>query len=272
MIKAIFCDVDGTLLNTSSELTKRTQEAIKAVKEAGYFFGLCTGREAHSLLDLMDVWGIREYVDAVVGTGGAEFVDFTKNVQESKHPLDGALIKEIIQHFQGMDANYVIPHQGALYAAKEDRHIKVLSEYDQIPYIICDFDEFLKEPRSKMMIICDEDYMPKIIERASTFHNDAYKCASLKTASVLYEYMNPNISKTDGLCSVLALHDWTLENLCVIGDADNDLDMIQNAAVGVVMGNGSDACKAAADYETDDNEHDGVAVFIERYFLGKERL
>ena len=51
------------------------------------------------------------------------------------------------------------------------------------------------------------------------------------------------------------------------GDADNDYDMTLNAGVGVVMANGSEKTKSVADFITDDNNHDGIANFINKYIL-----
>ena len=87
------------------------------------------------------------------------------------------------------------------------------------------------------------------------------------TASTLYEYMDPRVSKTYGLTQALALHDLTLADLLTFGDADNDYDMTLNAGIGVAMANGSDLTKSAADYITDDHNHDGIAHFINQYVL-----
>ena len=54
---------------------------------------------------------------------------------------------------------------------------------------------FLKEPRPKLIIICQPEYMDQVVERSQTFSNQKYKSASLKTASVLYEYMDPRVTK-----------------------------------------------------------------------------
>lgn len=43
--------------------------------------------------------------------------------------------------------------------------------------------------------------------------------------------------------------------------------MTVNAGVGVVMANGSEKTKSAADYITDDNDHDGIGKFINQYIL-----
>lgn len=65
----------------------------------------------------------------------------------------------------------------------------------------------------------------------------------------------------------MELHQLSMENLCTFGDADNDYDMTLHAGLGVVMANGSELTKGAADAITDDNNHDGIAKFIEKTFL-----
>lgn len=268
-VKAIMCDIDGTLLTNEQIVSSRTISVIKKVREKGILFGLCTGRDVHSVKALLGQWGLDGMVDAIVGTGGAEVCDFIKGVEKASFPLDGALIKDIIEHYKDIDVdvNFVVPDKGMLYVPKDDALIKMLSTYDQIPYEVVDFDVFLQQEHPKLMLVCDEENMPRIIERSKTFHNSQYKSSPLKTASVLYEYMDPRISKTYGLKEIMELHNISMEELCVFGDADNDYDMLENAGVGVVMGNGSERCKSIADYITSDNDHEGIAEFIEREIL-----
>ncbi len=85
--------------------------------------------------------------------------------------------------------------------------------------------------------------MPAVIERAKTFKNERFKCASLQTTQHLFEFMDPRISKSFGLQKLMEMHGFTMENLCTFGDADNDYDMTLHAGVGVVMANGSEKNK-----------------------------
>lgn len=186
---------------------------------------------------------------------------------EQNYSLEGELLAEIVEHFQDMDVNFAIPHKGILFAPKEDEFITFLAKADRVPYQVVDYKEFLKVPRIKLMIITKEEDMNKVVERAKTFHSKKYKSSSLKTGGILYEYMDPRVSKTFGLQKALQKHQINMENLCTFGDADNDYDMTLHAGIGVVMSNGSKKTKSVADYITDDNEHDGVANFIEQYIL-----
>ena len=53
----------------------------------------------------------------------------------------------------------------------------------------------------------------------------------------------------------------------VFGDADNDVDMIRFAGIGIAMGNGSDLAKANADYITASVDDNGILLALRRYQL-----
>ena len=44
-IKAVFFDIDGTLINDSRTVLKSTEAAIKSLQEQGILVGLATGRQ-----------------------------------------------------------------------------------------------------------------------------------------------------------------------------------------------------------------------------------
>lgn len=262
-IKAIMADVDGTLLCSKGYVTPKTVEAIRKARLKGILFGLCTGRDVVSCRNLLEQWNISGLVDIIVGMGGSEIDDLTLGVRKFSYPLDGHLIRQIIRHYKDMEANFCIPKDGVLLGYRDDKYIQLLSKADRLPYKIVDFNELLQSPQGKLIIICKPDYMPNVIERSKTFGSPQYKCACVQTASILFEYMDPRVTKTNGLREVAQMHGWALDNLLVFGDADNDEDMLKKAGIGVVMANGSQRSKMAADYITEDNNHDGIALFLE---------
>lgn len=52
-IRAIVCDVDGTLLTSKQVVDERTVAAIKKARSKGILFGICTGRDADSVRNHM---------------------------------------------------------------------------------------------------------------------------------------------------------------------------------------------------------------------------
>ena len=62
-IKAVMCDIDGTLLSSNGIVTPKTIKAIKKLREHGILFGISTGRDVPSVKHLLKKWGIDGLVD-----------------------------------------------------------------------------------------------------------------------------------------------------------------------------------------------------------------
>ena len=57
-IRFILSDVDGTLLHPDHRLSQRTVDAVSALREAGVFFSLASGRPPKAMLHLIETFGI----------------------------------------------------------------------------------------------------------------------------------------------------------------------------------------------------------------------
>lgn len=57
------------------------------------------------------------------------------------------------------------------------------------------------------------------------------------------------------------------DEICCMGDYDNDVWMFKEAGISIAMGNVPDRVKSAADYVTEDHNKDGAAEAIARYIL-----
>ena len=55
-VKAIMCDIDGTLLSSDGVVTPKTVEMIKKAREQRILFGLSTGRDVNSIQTLLKSW------------------------------------------------------------------------------------------------------------------------------------------------------------------------------------------------------------------------
>ena len=76
--------------------------------------------------------------------------------------------------------------------------------------------------------------------------------------------MNKGAAVT-ALCRQLGID---IRDSVAAGDENNDVSMIRAAGVGAAMANAVAAAKAAADYVTErDNNHDGIAEVIRKFFL-----
>ena len=151
-VKAIMCDIDGTLLSSEGVVTKKTVEMIKKAREKGT---LLVYQQVEMLIvfkTLLGTWGIEGLVDMIVGTGGAEIYDYTFDISKAQYPLDGELIKEIVKHYEDMDCNFAIPEDGIFYSPKDDEYIQDLSKGDRVPYKVVDYNEYLTSPKLSLLL------------------------------------------------------------------------------------------------------------------------
>ena len=76
-----------------------------------------------------------------------------------------------------------------------------------------------------------------------------------------------NTSKADALLFLLDKLGLTRKNLLACGDSPNDLEMLQLAEIGVVMGNADEHMKNQGDYITLSNDESGVAHAVKRFVM-----
>ena len=74
-------------------------------------------------------------------------------------------------------------------------------------------------------------------------------------------------SKREGVQSVLDALDPNHGTVYGIGDASNDISLMNAVDVGIAMGNAPDFLKKKADYVTDSIDHDGVVTALEHFRL-----
>ena len=88
-----------------------------------------------------------------------------------------------------------------------------------------------------------------------------------KTDDYLLQIAVAGVSKSAALEDILRRRGLTRDDLVAIGDAPNDVDMLQFAALGIAVDNAPSEVKAAAQVVAPSNDEDGVAVAIEEHVL-----
>ena len=117
----------------------------------------------------------------------------------------------------------------------------------------------------KIMMIDEEEVLQKAIDNLPKEVYDKYTV--VRSAPYFLEFLNKEVNKGVGV-EMLAKHmGITLDQVITMGDAGNDLHMIECAGMGVAMGNAFEEIKEVANYITDTHENDGVAKAIKHLVL-----
>lgn len=265
-IKLVAIDIDGTLLNSKSELTPRVEKAFKAALAQGVRFVLATGKTRGSmewlLHELGDVPGI--YNQGCVTVNGDGSV-------RSQQILDDKIVRQFITYAE--DRGFVV----ALYSGGR---ILMRTRNTVIEDNMRHYREVAPEAVGALQNIIGTLPINKAIAmgepRAVTalrwqMSLQVGKAARLVQAGVpeMVEILPPGASKGAALRKLAGELGIAPENILAIGDAENDIEMIQYAGLGVAMGHAHDPVKAAANEVVADHDHDGVAEALEKFVIVK---
>lgn len=264
-VKIILCDLDGTLLNSEKIVTPRTIEAIKKVREQGILFGIATGRTLAGVKYLIEDWGIKPYCDILMGFNGGLYIDYNLNKEGMHYMLEPEALCQALKDYEQFDYNPSIYDGMTMHCIRDDERVRNIAKGNRLELIIDDLGEYKKKGANKMLGVADPETINKMEAYSRQNPPTLYRC--VRSTPVLFEFVNPQLSKTKGIEIIAANHGCTLENVCVFGDELNDLEMIRDCGVGVCMENGNPLVKEVANYVTGHNDKDGIADFINEYLL-----
>ncbi|MCF0114784.1 MAG: HAD family phosphatase [Erysipelotrichaceae bacterium] len=264
-VKIILCDLDGTLLNSDKIVTPRTIEAIQKVRDKGILFGIATGRTLAGVRYLVEDWGIKPYCDILMGFNGGMYIDYNLNKEGMSYMLSGEAVCAALEDYKQFDFNPGIFDGQVLHALKDNEIAHKIAKQNKLELAVDDLAKYKQVGCNKILGMAAPEVVNEMEAYSREHKATIYRC--VRSTPVLFEFVNPELSKTKGIEIIAANHGCSLENVCVFGDELNDLEMIRDCGVGVCMKNGNPLVKEVANYVTGHNDKDGIADFIEAYLL-----
>lgn len=267
--KAIVSDIDLTMVRRDHTISQRNLDAIVKARQAGYLFGLASGRPLEDVLKKYQEWNLEKQFDFIVAWNGCQLYDNETQKEYRYNFLTPQELKEIIEFMSQFDCSVNIYKQNiymtdresnrAWYSAFKNKRELVIQE---------DITKFYKEECGGIMFRTTLEDMPTIEkEIQEKINSKDYAYAGFKTQPDLMEFANKNCSKGYALQKYLELKNIPLDECIGFGDTSNDNEMLQ-MCYGVCMLNGSDDTKACAKQITElDVDNDGFADYIEKHLL-----
>ena len=115
------------------------------------------------------------------------------------------------------------------------------------------------------MVVGEKEYLDEFVkEIPDELHKD-YNI--LRSETFFLEFVNKEVNKYFGLKTVANLLGIKENSIMAIGDALNDLHMVEEAAIGVAMSNASNEIKKVAKFVTKSNNNNGVAHAINNWAI-----
>jgi hypothetical protein len=131
------------------------------------------------------------------------------------------------------------------------------------PDVVAPLEEFCNQPITKLLLLGHLESMLALEEMLKK----EPELNAVRSGPDLIEIMTKSANKASALKFVADHYGIAMENVMALGDAANDIPMIEAAGVGVAMDNAGPSVKAAAAWVAPSNDDHGVHAALERYGL-----
>lgn len=287
MYKLVAIDLDGTMLNSYGVVTENTKNIIKKTIEKGTNVIIASGRPIDSIKTIANEIGSKNYF---IAGNGSLIYDIQKDEIIYEKYLKKEKVLEIIKMCEENSISYNVYTEktilatalkhNVLYYYKENlkkpedkqTHINIVEN-------MYDYIDKMNEEKFLKITICDENksvfnsIMKKLseigaIEVLEVSHMSR-KIIQQGTEEIPIEYYYTeisaeNVDKWYAIEYLISKLNIEKEEVITMGDNINDKKMIQEAGLGVAMGQSTPAIKEIANEITTSNEEDGVAAFLEK--------
>ena len=256
-------DLDDTLLNDKLQISQRNKEYIRRAKEAGVHVTLATGRMYCSALPYAQELNINlpliTYQGALVKEAGSGEVLLHRPV-----PLE--LAREAMAWVKKLGYHINLYMDDKLYVEKMTPEAETYMRISGITaHPVGDLVAFMQEAPTKVLFVGEVRELDQLeLAMRQHFASSLHIC---KSKPHFLEISHPEATKGHALDTLARRSGLTAEQVIAIGDAPNDLEMIEYAGLGAVMGNASPEVKEKANYVASSNEEDGVAQVIAKFIF-----
>jgi len=275
-IKLVALDLDGTLFDNSSRISKRNLTAIRSITDKGIHVVISTGRPFEGIpFDQIKGTGINYAITA----NGSGIYEISTGKCLYENAMDEELVTPILNFLLTRDI-----HMDAFIGGKGYTPIQCVETAQKltVPSSIKNYIITTRTRLDNILQFIHENQL-KVQKMTLNFYPAADGTLIDRETVRKFLVSNPSITtvcggynnleftraanKGVGLRKLAEILGVNPDATMAIGDTENDLAIIEAAGIGVAMGNATDAVKARADYVTTTNTKDGVAAAIEHFIL-----
>lgn len=276
-IKLLVIDVDGTLLNSSREITERTIKTLRKVQQNGVRIALASGRPTHGILEYASALDLDFNDGYIISYNGAKVTEASSGKVLFERRIDPQMIPYLEKETAKSGCHLAYYQKDEVVATDiSNEHIideakmngLKLRQTDSITAGFDSKDEEQHWPFEIMIVNDDEQALSALNQHLERHLNGVLD--TIHSNPYLLEIVGYQVGKSHAMSALVQILGISMQQVLAIGDGAADINMIQMAGTGVAMGNANEVVKRCADYTTLSNDEDGLAVAIEKVFEEEE--
>lgn len=266
--KAIALDLDGTLLNSKKEVSKKNTEVLLKAAEAGVNIILASGRPVPGIKNIARHLHLEEVGGYILAYNGGMIINCKNGEVIRRETVPESCYSDIIHVAKKYGVTpLTYDSDGIITTNENDKYVQLEAKINNIPVKqVFHLDETAKlDPPVKFLCVGEHEVLQKV--QAELNEKLKGEVTVFFSESYFLEIMPNGIEKATSLETLLGKIGLDRKNLIACGDGYNDIPMMRYAGLSVAMENAKDETKEWADFIAPTNDEDGVATAIEKYVL-----
>ena len=258
-IQAIFCDIDGTLIDSDSRLSPETVASVARIKGRIPFF-LITGRNISGMRRVYDALGLDT---PLVSMNGA-LIALPNGKVLFKEPLEKdhawAISQEVLQHFPNVSLNFYTPdewYSGTLETPYLETEKKILQ---MSPIVFKDVREVFTKNLIKMILLGDKEELDRLYAHLTSLYPDV---SIIHNTDHYIEVYSALVNKGKAIDFLLETIQVKSGNTLCIGDSYIDIPMLDHCAYKAAVANAVQPLLEKANIVTPSNSQMGVKHLLD---------
>ena len=268
--RMVFCDIDGTLIDSKNQISMGTRQKIQALYRIGIPFILVSARMPSGILPLQSELGIKApivcYSGALILGERGDTVK-TVGIDREKAVLIDAFVKKEWKHVCCSAFCY---HDWIVDNIHDKWVVQEQSITSSVPAEgkICDFIP-PKGHIHKFLCMGEADAIADLNKALK----EKYPGLSVYRSKDTYlEIMDGAASKSGAVKHLCKDYGISTQATVSFGDNFNDVDMLLATGTSFAMGNAPEEVKKQARNVTLDNDHEGVLAGLRQLDFGENRI
>ncbi len=261
MIRLVAIDLDNTLLRSDLSISTANRDALERVRDDGVVVAIATGRMFQAARQIVSDLG----PDMPIAAYNGALIRMRDSLETlCSMPIDAEEGGRVVRFLWSFGVAFQAYFDDELYVPRPtSASAYYSSRYGVAVHVLSDIDEFARRPSLKYLIIEDPARIDSVRRELEVFIGPGLRI--MRSQPELLEVVDSRVSKGRALRHLARHFRIDIAHTMAIGDSENDIDMLREAAVGVAVSGADRDVQAVADHIVASNDDDGVAEALDMF-------
>jgi Cof subfamily protein (haloacid dehalogenase superfamily) len=265
--KMLVLDLDDTLLRDDHSISTHTKEMLAQAQNLGVKVVLASGRPTPAMIQYAHELQLADYDSYLISFNGAMVTSLKNNEILFQKSLTRDEIHSLYDFSVENNVHIITYSEKGVVSETESEYIDVELNLTGIPHHkVPSFKNEVTTSAVKCILLENPDYLKQVETKLKAERTDL---SVSRSKPFFLEVMPHGIDKAASIDFLAKRLGIKQSEVIAVGNAGNDLTMVQYAGLGIWVDNVTPELRPEADFVVASNNNDGVAEVVERFILNR---